>query len=36
MQVGTFWYHAHQASASEVRRGLYGALVIEPATAPRL
>ncbi len=33
-QVGTFWYHAHQASASEVRRGLYGALVIAPATAP--
>jgi FtsP/CotA-like multicopper oxidase with cupredoxin domain len=32
LQVGTFWYHAHQASASEVRRGLYGALVIEPAT----
>ena len=32
MQVGTFWYHAHQSSASEVRRGLYGALVIEPAT----
>jgi FtsP/CotA-like multicopper oxidase with cupredoxin domain len=32
-QAGTFWYHAHQASASEVRRGLYGALVIEPATA---
>ncbi len=30
-QVGTFWYHAHQASATEVRRGLYGALVIEPA-----
>lgn len=33
-QVGTFWYHAHQASASEVRRGLYGALVIEPAKPP--
>lgn len=32
-QVGTFWYHAHQASASEVRRGLFGALVIEPADA---
>ena len=32
-QVGTFWYHAHQASASEVRRGLFGALVIEPASA---
>ncbi len=29
-QVGTFWYHAHQASATEVRRGLYGALVIQP------
>lgn len=34
-QVGTFWYHAHQASAGEVRRGLYGALVIEPPQAPR-
>lgn len=34
-QVGTFWYHAHQASASEVRRGLYGALVIEPRETPQ-
>ncbi len=34
-QVGTFWYHAHQASATEVRRGLYGALVIQPRSAPR-
>ena len=34
-QVGTFWYHTHQASAAEVRRGLYGALVIEPRAAPR-
>jgi FtsP/CotA-like multicopper oxidase with cupredoxin domain len=33
-QVGTFWYHAHQASATEVRRGLYGALVIEPRNVP--
>ena len=33
-QVGTFWYHAHQASADEVRRGLYGTLVIEPRRAP--
>lgn len=33
-QVGTFWYHAHQTSATEVRRGLYGALVIEPRTGP--
>jgi FtsP/CotA-like multicopper oxidase with cupredoxin domain len=30
-QVGTFWYHTHQASSKEVRRGLFGALVIEPA-----
>ncbi len=35
VQVGTFWYHAHQASADEVRRGLYGSLVIEPRQAPR-
>jgi FtsP/CotA-like multicopper oxidase with cupredoxin domain len=29
-QQGTFWYHTHQSSAKEVRRGLLGALVIEP------
>jgi FtsP/CotA-like multicopper oxidase with cupredoxin domain len=29
-QVGTFWYHTHQASSRDVRRGLFGALVIEP------
>jgi FtsP/CotA-like multicopper oxidase with cupredoxin domain len=29
-QQGTFWYHTHQSSAEEVRRGLFGALVIEP------
>ena len=29
-QVGTFWYHTHQVSSREVRRGLFGALVIEP------
>lgn len=29
-QVGTFWYHTHQVSAKEVRRGLFGVLVIEP------
>jgi FtsP/CotA-like multicopper oxidase with cupredoxin domain len=32
-QVGTFWYHTHQSSSIDVRRGLYGPLVIEPATA---
>ncbi len=29
-QVGTFWYHTHQLSSKEVRRGLFGAFVIEP------
>ena len=29
-QVGTFWYHSHQVSSQEVKRGLYGVLVIEP------
>jgi FtsP/CotA-like multicopper oxidase with cupredoxin domain len=29
-QVGTFWYHTHQVSSKEVRKGLFGALVIEP------
>jgi FtsP/CotA-like multicopper oxidase with cupredoxin domain len=29
-QLGTFWYHSHQTSSSEVRRGLFGAFVIEP------
>jgi FtsP/CotA-like multicopper oxidase with cupredoxin domain len=29
-QVGTFWYHTHQISATQVQRGLYGAFVIEP------
>jgi FtsP/CotA-like multicopper oxidase with cupredoxin domain len=28
-QLGTFWYHSHQVSSKQVRRGLYGALVIE-------
>ena len=31
-QVGTFWYHTHQISSKEVRRGLFGVLVIEPRT----
>ena len=32
--VGTFWYHTHQVSSKEVRRGLFGALVIEPRGEP--
>ena len=33
-QVGTFWYHSHQASSTQVDRGLYGALVVRPRTEP--
>lgn len=33
-QVGTFWYHSHQVSSKEVRRGLFGVLVIEPRVPP--
>ena len=30
-QVGTFWYHAHQAAHPQVVGGLFGALILEPA-----
>lgn len=30
-QVGTFWYHSHQHSAEAVSKGLFGALIVEPA-----
>lgn len=29
-QQGTFWYHSHESSSTQVDRGLFGALVIEP------
>ena len=29
-QAGTFWYHSHQISHEQVRKGLLGALVIQP------
>jgi FtsP/CotA-like multicopper oxidase with cupredoxin domain len=29
-QVGTYWYHSHQASHEQVQRGLLGALVVTP------
>jgi len=29
-QVGTYWYHSHQVSHEQVRRGLLGAFVVEP------
>ncbi|GII85226.1 hypothetical protein Ssi03_32160 [Sphaerisporangium siamense] len=33
-QAGTFWYHSHQMSHEQVRRGLLGALVVSPAAPP--
>ena len=32
-RAGTFWYHTHQVSSKEVRRGLFGVLVVEPRDA---
>ena len=29
--TGTYWYHSHQVSHSQVRGGLFGSLVVEPA-----
>lgn len=29
-QAGTFWYHSHQVSPTQVQRGLFGALVVAP------
>ncbi len=34
-QPGTYWYHSHQVSHEQVRRGLFGAVVIEPADQPQ-
>ena len=31
---GTYWYHSHQMSHEQVRLGLLGALIIDPAPAP--
>jgi FtsP/CotA-like multicopper oxidase with cupredoxin domain len=30
-QAGTYWYHSHQVSHVQVRQGLFGAVVVEPA-----
>ena len=32
--AGTYWYHSHQLSHEQVRRGLFGALVVDPPGAP--
>ncbi|MEU8221575.1 multicopper oxidase family protein [Kribbella sp. NPDC048915] len=31
--AGTYWYHSHQVSHEQVRKGLYGVLVIQPTPA---
>ena len=36
-RAGTYWYHAHQVSHEQVRKGVLGAVVVEPrqsAAAP--
>ncbi len=30
-QPGTYWYHSHQDSAVQVGKGLFGAIVVDPA-----
>ncbi|MFI1395485.1 multicopper oxidase family protein [Streptomyces sp. NPDC020681] len=34
-ESGTRWYHSHQQASEQVKRGLFGPLVIEPAEQPR-
>jgi FtsP/CotA-like multicopper oxidase with cupredoxin domain len=29
-QTGTYWYHSHQVSSEQVRKGLFGAFIVEP------
>jgi FtsP/CotA-like multicopper oxidase with cupredoxin domain len=31
---GTYWYHSHQDTSSQITRGLFGALVVEPKSGP--
>ena len=35
LQEGSFWYHSHQVGSEQVRRGLYGPLLIEPSDPER-
>ena len=32
--AGTYWYHSHERGSEQVDRGLYGALVVDPAGGP--
>jgi len=31
--VGTYWYHSHQVSHEQVKKGLYGVLIVAPTTS---
>ncbi|GAA1501529.1 hypothetical protein GCM10009827_011310 [Dactylosporangium maewongense] len=33
-RAGTYWYHSHEMASVQVRRGLFGALVVLPRDAP--
>jgi FtsP/CotA-like multicopper oxidase with cupredoxin domain len=30
--AGTYWYHSHQVSHEQVKKGLYGVLIVQPST----
>jgi FtsP/CotA-like multicopper oxidase with cupredoxin domain len=32
VDAGTYWYHSHQLSHEQVKKGLYGVLVVSPGT----
>jgi FtsP/CotA-like multicopper oxidase with cupredoxin domain len=32
--VGTYWYHSHQETSTQLPRGLYGAIIVEPKDPP--
>jgi FtsP/CotA-like multicopper oxidase with cupredoxin domain len=34
-QTGTYWYHSHQVSSEQVRKGLFGAFIVEPERPER-
>src|SRR5260221_10918165 len=33
-EVGTYWYHSHQDTSTQLPLGLYGAIIIEPKNPP--
>jgi FtsP/CotA-like multicopper oxidase with cupredoxin domain len=34
-QPGTYWYHSHQVSSEQVKKGLFGAFIVEPREPER-